>query len=239
MKKNIFFVLLFFSSLASADIYKYVDADGRVYYTDERRNNLYKKIIKTSPYRLKIRESYYNKLKETYYTSNMPASLRSPYKATALHSPYRFKLGGYGGYPTYYNSYAAPNPNRSRFSSMIADAAFRNRVDERLVHAVIQTESAYNPSAVSRAGAVGLMQLMPETARRYGVVNRNDPVQNINGGTRYLKDLLDMFNYNLGLAVAAYNAGEGAVMKYNYTIPPFPETQNYVRQVLSRYNHSM
>ena len=79
------------------------------------------------------------------------------------------------------------------------------------------------------------MQLMPDTARRYGVTDRLNAEQNIDGGTRYLKDLLAMFNSNLKLAVAGYNAGEGAVMKYNNTIPPFPETQNYVHQVLSLY----
>ncbi len=246
MKKILFTTVLFFSSLAQADIYKFIDADGRVYYTDERRNSLYKKIIKTSPYRLKARENYYNKFKENYYgNAGKTYSLHSPYKSTALHSPYRFRNRNYTGYPTIYGSYGgyegygAPSPNKSRFSSMIADAAYRNHVDEKLVHAVIQTESAYNPSAVSRAGAVGLMQLMPDTARRYGVMNRSDPVQNIDGGTKYLKDLLSMFHYNLGLAVAAYNAGEGAVMKYNYSIPPYRETQNYVRQVLARYNQSL
>ena len=125
---------------------------------------------------------------------------------------------------------------KSQFSALITQAALRHNVDEKLVHAVIQTESAYNASAKSPAGAVGLMQLMPETAKRYGVVDRSNPDQNINGGTRYLKYLLGLFNYNLDLAVAAYNAGENAVKRYNYSIPPYPETQNYVRQVLSIYN---
>ena len=79
------------------------------------------------------------------------------------------------------------------------------------------------------------MQLMPETAKRYGVSNPKDASQNIDCGTRYLKDLLKMFNSNLKLAVASYNAGEGAVKKYNNAIPPYPETQNYVRQVLALY----
>ena len=81
------------------------------------------------------------------------------------------------------------------------------------------------------------MQLMPETAKRYGVRNRTDPSENINGGTRYLKDLLKMFNSNLSLAVAAYNAGENAVKKYNNSIPPYPETRNYVKQVLALYRN--
>jgi soluble lytic murein transglycosylase-like protein len=118
---------------------------------------------------------------------------------------------------------------------LINQAANRHNVDPRLLHAVIQTESAYNSKAVSSAGAVGLMQLMPATARRYGVTNRNDPDQNIEGGTRYLRDLIEMFTPNLDLAVAAYNAGENAVIKYNYKVPPYPETRNYVKQVLARY----
>ncbi|WP_422614778.1 lytic transglycosylase domain-containing protein [Methylobacter svalbardensis] len=137
-------------------------------------------------------------------------------------------------------NYAAALPymgsNRKRFADLITEAANRHQVDVRLVHAVIQAESAYNARAISTAGAVGLMQLMPDTARRYGVVNRNDPVQNIDGGTHYLKDLLRMFNSNLDLAVAAYNAGEGAVMRYHNSIPPYPETRNYVKTVMALYN---
>jgi soluble lytic murein transglycosylase-like protein len=125
--------------------------------------------------------------------------------------------------------------NRLKYTDMIARAAARHQMDPRLLHAVIQAESAYNPNAVSSAGAVGMMQLMPDTARRYGVTDRRDAEQNIDAGTRYLKDLLSMFNSNLTLAVAGYNAGEGAVMKFNNTVPPYPETRNYVQQVLKLY----
>jgi hypothetical protein len=125
--------------------------------------------------------------------------------------------------------------NRKRFASRIAEAARQYRVPEKLIHAVITIESAYDPNAVSRAGAVGLMQLMPATARRYGVSNRRDPTANIIGGTRYLRDLLENFDRNLQLALAGYNAGENAVKKYGYQIPPFPETRNYVRKVLKLY----
>ncbi|MDI1231994.1 MAG: lytic transglycosylase domain-containing protein [Methylobacter sp.] len=127
-------------------------------------------------------------------------------------------------------------PNKKRFADLVTEAANRHQVDVRLVHAVIQAESAYNAKAISSAGAVGLMQLMPDTARRYGVVDRNNPVQNIDGGTHYLKDLLRMFGSNLDLAVAAYNAGEGAVMRYHNSIPPYPETRNYVKTVMALYN---
>jgi len=128
--------------------------------------------------------------------------------------------------------------NKLKFQDLVAKAATKYQMDPKLLHAVIQAESAYNPHAVSSAGAVGLMQLMPDTARRYGVTDRHDAEQNVDGGTRYLKDLLAMFNSNLKLAVAGYNAGEGAVMKYNYSVPPYPETQNYVRQVLHLYGKS-
>ena len=125
--------------------------------------------------------------------------------------------------------------NKRKFTPIIQKIATKYKMDPNLLHAVIQTESAYDPNAVSPAGAVGLMQLMPATAKRYGVSNRNDPNQNINGGTRYLKDLLKMFDSNLKLAVAAYNAGENAVKKYHNSIPPYPETRNYVKQVIALY----
>jgi soluble lytic murein transglycosylase-like protein len=125
---------------------------------------------------------------------------------------------------------------KSQFNDLIEQAAAKHQVDVRLVHAVIQTESAYNSNAISSAGAVGLMQLMPDTARRFGVMDSTAPDQNIDGGTRYLKHLINMFEPNLDLAVAAYNAGENAVIRHNNAIPPYPETQNYVRQVLALYN---
>ncbi|HEX3746006.1 MAG TPA: lytic transglycosylase domain-containing protein [Bryobacteraceae bacterium] len=100
----------------------------------------------------------------------------------------------------------------------------------QLVHSVIKVESNYNPLAVSPKGAQGLMQLMPDTARRFGVANAFDPIDNIQGGTRYLKYLLTLYKGDYKLALAAYNAGEGAVEKYG-TVPPYPETVNYVAEV--------
>jgi len=108
-------------------------------------------------------------------------------------------------------------------------------VDPTLIHAVISVESGYNPSARSSAGAVGLMQLMPGIARRYGVKDRLDPAQNIQGGARYLRDLKVMFGNDLQLVLAAYNAGEDAVMRYGRRIPPFHETAAYVPKVLDYY----
>ena len=126
--------------------------------------------------------------------------------------------------------------NRKRFAPKIARVARQYRVPEKLIHAVITIESAYDPEAVSRAGAVGLMQLMPATARRYGVSDRRDPTANIIGGTRYLRDLILQFDRDLELALAGYNAGENAVKKYGNQVPPFSETQSYVRKVLELYS---
>jgi soluble lytic murein transglycosylase-like protein len=108
-------------------------------------------------------------------------------------------------------------------------------VDPFLIYCTMSQESSFNTGATSPKGAQGLMQLMPDTAARYGVTNPYDVAQNIKGGTRYLKDLLKMFNGRVDLALAGYNAGEGAVMKYGNTIPPYSETRNYVRLILKRY----
>lgn len=127
------------------------------------------------------------------------------------------------------------------YQTQVADASFRYGVEEALVRAVIHAESAYNPMAVSRAGAAGLMQLMPGTARTYGVSNRFDPTQNIEGGTRYLSMLLRRYHGDVRLAAAAYNAGEGAVDRYG-GIPPYKETKAYVQRVtnlLSSYRAAL
>jgi soluble lytic murein transglycosylase-like protein len=194
---TVILLTLFISNEVLADIYKFTDTDGHVYYTNINapRYSMYKRIMKTKIFH------YSND-----YTSNYTGKVRS-----------------FSG------------ANKKRFAELIEQAAFRHQVDAKLVHAVIQTESAYNSTAQSPKGAVGLMQLMPDTARRFGVIDRNDPDQNVDGGTRYLKHLIKMFDPNLDLAVAAYNAGENAVIKYNNSIPPYPETQNYVKQVLALY----
>ena len=108
-------------------------------------------------------------------------------------------------------------------------------VDSYLIFCLMSQESKFASSATSPKGAGGLMQLMPDTAARYGVTNRYDVAQNIKGGTRYLKDLLTLFNGRVDLALAGYNAGEGAVIKFGYTIPPYDETRNYVRLIIQRY----
>jgi soluble lytic murein transglycosylase-like protein len=119
-----------------------------------------------------------------------------------------------------------------RYAPLVEEAAQTYRIDAALLYAVISAESGYNPAAVSRKGAAGLMQLMPETARRYGVENSFDPAQNIRGGAQYLGYLLQLFGNNTELALAAYNAGENAVIRHGYSIPPYRETLGYVPKVL-------
>ncbi len=121
-----------------------------------------------------------------------------------------------------------------RYVEIVDEMARAYRVDAELIHALIRTESNYNASAVSHKGAVGLMQLMPATARRYGVVDPRDAAQNIRGGVQYLRDLLDAFHHDLILTLAAYNAGEGAVARHG-GVPPYAETTAYVARVLNLY----
>jgi soluble lytic murein transglycosylase-like protein len=125
-----------------------------------------------------------------------------------------------------------PTKYGKRYIELISRVATEVRVDAALIHAVVAAESAYNARALSRAGAMGLMQLMPATALRYGVGDAWDPLQNLRGGARYLRDLLLLFQNDLRLVLAAYNAGEGAVIQHGYKIPPYAETRVYVPKVL-------
>lgn len=125
-----------------------------------------------------------------------------------------------------------------KYDEIIRKASARHGVDPNLIIAVMRQESGFNSRAVSYKGATGLMQLMPATARRFGVTNIYDPAQNIEGGTRYMRFLLDKFNGDVKLALAGYNAGEGAVVNYGYTVPPYRETRNYVRAISARYGAS-
>ena len=120
--------------------------------------------------------------------------------------------------------------------SYITDSATRNGLDPLLIYSVMHQESSFRQRAISPKGASGLMQLMPGTAARYGVTNIFDPKQNIEGGARYIRFLLDRFDGDLSLTLAGYNAGEGAVEKYGWRIPPYAETQEYVRRISRRYN---
>jgi soluble lytic murein transglycosylase-like protein len=122
------------------------------------------------------------------------------------------------------------------YGAVVAQLAARYGIEAALLHAVIAVESGYNARAVSPRGAAGLMQLMPQTARRYGVADVFDPVDNVRAGARYLADLLKLFDNDLTLALAAYNAGEGAVLKHGRRIPPYRETTAYVPRVLEFYH---
>ena len=184
-------ILLFVTQVAAAAIYRYVDAQGRVYFTDRPMKG---------DFRLK-------------------SITGKPHNSSFDSVEYR--------------------RNRSRFRPLIDAAARSSNLRPELLHAVVQAESSYDPKALSRAGAVGLMQLMPGTAERYGVSDRWDPAQNLRGGSHYLRDLLREFKFDLKLALAAYNAGENAVKKYGNRIPPYPETQRYVRKVIGFYNQGI
>jgi hypothetical protein len=121
--------------------------------------------------------------------------------------------------------------NKEYYEKLIVSTAKSFGVDPHLVKAVVQVESSFNPSATSKKGAMGLMQLMPETAKFLSVKDPYDPAQNIRGGTKYLKQLLDKFDGNIGLSLAAYNAGEYSIQKHD-GIPPYRETISYVRKVV-------
>lgn len=191
---------------ADADIYKFVDSAGHVFYTDHPSHAGYRMIIRTP---VTIASASGTKASKTVRRS-ASAPMRQP--AVSL-----------------------LERKRENFSGLIDAAANRYSLDPALLHAVIRAESAYNPNAVSEKGAVGLMQLMPATATRYGVRDRLDPVENVDGGARYLSDLIDMFQSDIRLAVAAYNAGENTVKRHGYQVPPIAETRDYVVRVLDYY----
>jgi soluble lytic murein transglycosylase-like protein len=180
-------------SAGRADIYRYVDANGTVHFTNVPPDARYTLYIATA--------------KEPSELSNTLAYRARPYATS----------------------------DRKKYHADIVAAAREYQLDPALIHAVISAESGYNALARSPKGARGLMQLMPATAERYGVNNPLDPKQNIYGGAAYLRDLLALFGNDLKLAIAAYNAGEGAVMQFGHRIPPYRETVEYVPKVMSYY----
>lgn len=142
-----------------------------------------------------------------------------------------WRTSEYGDAPVAIANVSRFRENKLLYTPLIQQAAKRWELPAELLHAVVRAESAYDPSAVSRVGAVGLMQLMPSTAERFGVTDRYNAMQSLDGGAQYLKQLLKLFDNNLDLVLAGYNAGEGTVRKYGYKIPPYPETQKYVKKV--------
>lgn len=191
---------------ARADIYKYVDSKGNTYFTDAPLNG--------GKFRLEWKRESRNLIDENR------ERLRSLAARTIVDRS-KAESGS--------STLAA---RRARYERIIAVYALRYGLSPDLLHAVIRAESAYDHDAVSSAGAQGLMQLMPGTAARYGVKDSFNPVENVRGGAAYLRDLLDMFGQDLRLALAGYNAGENAVIRYGHRIPPYAETQGYVRNVL-------
>ncbi len=185
----LFFCLLFQSSPSSAGIYRYVDANGVIHFTNCPGDPKFK---------LYLRES----------KEDVGAEVRTLSLANAK------------------------NPNH--YDSLISEFSQKYQVDFALIKAMIQAESGFNPLAISRKGAKGLMQLMPETALRMNVSNVFNPKENIEGGVRYFKYLLSLFNNDLRLSLAAYNAGENLVSELR-SIPPYRETRDYVQRVLNYY----
>src|ERR1035437_4175122 len=170
--------------------------------------------------------------------SNVPDA--SPYRLY-LKDPgsYRLKSDRVADNSTHRMNTARTLPidqNKLPFADMVTAAATEQKLDPALLHAIIHVESRHNTSAVSPKGAIGLMQVLPETARRMGVASISTPEGNINAGARYMRFLLNIFGNDVSLALAAYNAGENAVIRHGNQIPPYPETVAYVPAVIAAYD---
>ncbi len=232
MKKIYILFLLISANVAYANeerttttIYKYVDSAGTLHLTNKPPKTddtvLYSRSYVVQPFS--------QSAPVTSLVLPIPPQVR---RTTTRFEPLTLSLS---------NESITAKSNRSLtkrnndYDEIINSTATRYNLTPALLHAVIKTESNYNPNATSPKGAVGLMQLMPDTATRYGVSDRTNASENIDGGARYLRDLMRMFNNDTRLALAGYNAGENAVIKYNYDIPPYPETQAYVNRVLSLF----
>ncbi len=211
-------VLALLSGPVLADIYAFVDSNGVRHLSNVPNDPRYKLVMRTPAYSKQAAQSASSFAPSNLYNPGIAAQMQRNYTP----QPGRTRLS------------RVNEANRQRFTPDINRIANQHGLDPALMHAVISAESGYNPWAVSPKGAMGLMQLMPGTAERFGVANPYDPMANMNGGARYLRWLLNRFN-DTQLAVAAYNAGEGAVQKYGNQIPPYKETQTYVVRVLGYY----
>ncbi|AGA90716.1 soluble lytic murein transglycosylase-like protein [Thioflavicoccus mobilis 8321] len=194
---------------ALSDVFKYVDAQGNVIFTDK-------------PVVRKDLNLAWQRPTKSLTDENQRAQRRVLAYNRVISSGKARRKESFAG-------------RRADYDEAIRSVALRYRLAPALLHAVIRAESAYDAGAVSQAGAIGLMQLIPATAKRYNVRDIRDPVDNLRGGAAYLRDLLDLFDQDLSLALAGYNAGENAVIRYGRKIPPYPETQTYVRKVLQFY----
>lgn len=206
LKTSIALFICLVSLPAFADIYEYIDEAGVSHFSDAPNDANYVLIIKTEEMIVETKPPS----AATLAPSSQPDAIQNADNMTL-------------------------NLTQPQLIAQIAQSAKNNQLDSELIHAVMHVESAYKTNAKSPKGAQGLMQLMPATASRFGVNNSNDPAQNIEGGAKYLRELLNLFNNDVSLAVAAYNAGEQAVIKYGNHIPPYKETQAYVPKVLNLY----
>ncbi|MFT5590332.1 MAG: hypothetical protein ACI9ZF_002517 [Bradyrhizobium sp.] len=203
------------SPVARADVYGYVDAQGDTHFSTEALDERYQLFIKGDG---------------VFDSSQLMAATTAVVEPEQVHTRL-FKV-------------LTEHPNLKKFEAVLASAAAEFNVDLALMKAMMAAESGFNPAAVSPKGAIGLMQIMPATAERYGLVGdaRNsiqqklsDPKTNVRLAARYLRELTALFPDQQALVIASYNAGEGAVQKYRNTIPPYPETRNYVRLVTQFY----
>lgn len=232
---------------ARADIYIYVDSDGVQHITnDPNGDSRYQRVMATPEYQRPRSPSLADPdsaqqadtllsaaaaAQGAITTSRGGWQLIAPREGRQLRSA-TIATTSRSGVPFRVNEV-----NRQQYAPHITRIAARHGVDPFLVHAVISAESAFNPNAVSPAGAMGFMQLMPATAERFGVSNAFDPIANIDAGVRYLRWLLNHFNNDVQLALAGYNAGENAVIRHGRQIPPYAETQTYVPRVLRFYHY--
>jgi len=215
----VFLIMVMAGTAARADVWGYVDNQGVAHFSAEKLDERYQLFFRGGE----------------NFDTNQGVSGRS-------------SAAGYAvpGAPPKLLAFFDVSPNYKAVKHLLRDASLAQDIDYELLQALIATESGFNTHAVSPKGAVGLMQLMPPTAQRYGVrADKNnaiekkltDPKTNIRAGSRYLRDLIDMFPGQLELAVAAYNAGEGAVQRAGNKIPNYPETKNYVKTVMQLYAH--